>query len=181
MQNSWQTPVSETWWAILNLQASKGTDLLFSVGMFDYIKGQEGILPQSDANPPALSFQSYSSSQSCPALGWLLFLHWDLLCEDASPLVGFYVLVINFRPQLFQLSFNMSMSIILNLISYLYLVHFTLFSLLHCCPVFSKCLMQPYNILLLFSFFFTFIREIADFLPAQSLKKTSGIFFFGLV
>lgn len=65
-----------------------------------------------------------SSSQPFPALAWLLFLHWDLLCGDASPLLSFCVLAINSGPQLFQLSFNMSMPIILNLVSYSYLVHF---------------------------------------------------------
>lgn len=69
-----------------------------------------------------------SSSQSFPALDWLPFLLWDLLCEDARPPLRFYVLVINFGPQLFQLSFNMSMPIILNLVSWFIS---TLFILLH--------------------------------------------------
>lgn len=125
--------LGSTWWAKLDLQASKGMDLLFSLGMFDYIMGQ-GILPQTDENPHFSP--TGSSSQSFPALGWLLFLHWDLLCEDASPLLSFYVLLINFGPQLFQLSFNISMPIILNLVSYLYLLRFYLIYFIASLPSF---------------------------------------------
>lgn len=119
--------LSSNQWARLNLQASKSTGLLVSVGMFECIKGGEGILPQSDENPHILSLQAYRffiSVLPCSGLAAvpaLISTLWG--CQLSTQI---YVLVINSGPQLFQLSFSMSMPIILNLVSYLYLVHFYL-------------------------------------------------------
>lgn len=118
--------LSSNQWARLNLQASKSTGS-FQWGCLSASRAEkESFLSLTKILISCHFKPTGSSSQSFPALGWLLFLHWDLLCGDASSLLSFYVLVINSGPQLFQLSFSMSMPIILNLVFYLYLVHFYL-------------------------------------------------------
>lgn len=123
----------------------------------------QGLSSQPDENPPALPRQTYDSpSQSFPALGWLLFPHWDLLCEDASPLDSFYILVINLG-----LSFSSFISAHpCHPVSYLYLINF-LPCLCFCLvvAVLSKLLMEPYYLLLLFCFSFPCIRAVTVFLP----------------